>query len=277
MADFDLPAVVDYVLSHSSPTCCTQKLAYIGHSQGTAVAFAALASNPALRQKLSIYIALAPVAYLRNVNSIPLLILAQLHSDELFDLLGQHEFLPARKSTADIFSEVCKTSPLTCVSVITAICGFNEHNLNLTRLPTYVSYAPSGTSVRNLAHWAQGVRQAAEQHMPLFRRYDYGTSCVSPSGAPKNCNKRVYGTDEPPSYDLSSIKGVPIAFFSGSQDKLADPVDVEILAKEALPRDAVVYWHQESSYQHIDFTWGLSSATKIYQPLLRLLREYHHH
>lgn len=278
MADYDLPAVVDYVLrqnqGRADDTAGTAQLAYIGHSQGTAIAFAALTSNPALRAKLSIMVALAPVAYLRYTSSIPMILLAQLHTDQLFDLLGQHEFLPARKATADIFEEVCRASPLTCVSVLTAICGFNEQNLNLTRLPTYVAYAPSGTSVKNMAHWAQAARQSAQRSEPLFRRYDYGTACLSPTGAPQNCNQRVYGSMEPPSFDLSAIAGVPLALFSGIQDKLADPVDVQSL-QEALPEGAVVFRHSERSYEHIDFTWGMSSAERIYPAVLRLLRQYH--
>lgn len=63
---------------------------------------------------------------------------------QLFNLLGPPEFLPSRKSTADLFGEICQSSPAVCVSVITAIAGFNGQNVNLTRLPDYVHYAPSG-------------------------------------------------------------------------------------------------------------------------------------
>ena len=63
---------------------------------------------------------------------------------QLFDLLGPPEFLPSRRITADLFGEICKTSPDMCVSVLTAIAGFNGKNINMTRMPDYVEYAPSG-------------------------------------------------------------------------------------------------------------------------------------
>lgn len=280
MADYDIPAVVQYILSNTDAKYT--KLAYVGHSQGATQAFAALSAKPALQQKIAALIALAPAIFLRYTSSIPFLLLAQLHTDQMFDMLGQHEFLPARKATADIFSAVCKTSPLACTSILTAICGFNPHNLNVTRLPTYVAYAPSGTSVKNMAHWAQLIRQSGEERTSLFRRYDYGNTCFTTArtsplenglGSPRNCNKRIYNTDIPPSFNLSALTDVPIAIFSGIQDILADPVDVEALV-ESLPPGALVYFQSELSFEHIDFTWGLSSAEKIYPAVVRLLDQY---
>ena len=67
---------------------------------------------------------------------------------QLVNLLGVGEFLPSRRSAADLFGRMCEGAPLLCVSVITAICGFNPRNVNMTLLPEYVRYSPSGTSVR---------------------------------------------------------------------------------------------------------------------------------
>ena len=63
---------------------------------------------------------------------------------QLFNLLGAHEFLPSSQAASDLFGQLCTQTPLACVSIITAICGFNSENMNLTRLPTMVQYAPSG-------------------------------------------------------------------------------------------------------------------------------------
>jgi hypothetical protein len=35
------------------------------------------------------------------------------------------------------------------------ICGYNIANVDLARLPIYLNYTPSGTSVANMAHWSQ--------------------------------------------------------------------------------------------------------------------------
>ena len=56
MAEYDLPASVAHALAVSNAST----LAYVGHSQGTSIAFAALASQPALAAKVQ-----AP----RHVNS----------------------------------------------------------------------------------------------------------------------------------------------------------------------------------------------------------------
>jgi lysosomal acid lipase/cholesteryl ester hydrolase len=269
-----VPAVIRYVLRLANAS----KLAYIGHSQGGAIGLAALTSaslsGDELRSSVSLFVGLAPASYVRFVGSVPLKILAQLQADQLFNLIGQHEFLPAfSKATADLFGQVCAASPPACLSVLTAICGYNERNLNVTRMGKYVGYAPSGTSVKNMAHWAQLVRQSAEFTAFLFRRYDYGSVCVDRRGGPRNCNRRVYGSADPPLYDFERLKGVPVAIFAGAEDKLADPVDVEALV-EALG-DSVVYRHTEATYEHLDFTWGENAADKVYKPVLKLLQRYH--
>lgn len=69
MGQFDVPANLQYVKDHTG----VNKVAYIGHSQGTSQMFAAL-SDPAVRPKLvpnlSVFYALAPVVYL--VTTIPI-------------------------------------------------------------------------------------------------------------------------------------------------------------------------------------------------------------
>lgn len=58
MAKFDLVADVDYILS----TTTKSKIAYMGHSEGTQIVFTALAENFGnIRQKLNVFVALAPV------------------------------------------------------------------------------------------------------------------------------------------------------------------------------------------------------------------------
>lgn len=154
---------------------------------------------------------------------------------QLFSLLGVAEFLPSRRATSDLFGQLCSETPALCASIITAIAGFNADNMNMSRLPTMVQYAPSGeaaravvlsrsartgwaparprrsrpagdsrlacplrawcrcpagTSVKNLAHWAQAIRKSRERERPLFQRYDYGDVCTLPSGLPKTCNMR---------------------------------------------------------------------------------------
>lgn len=48
MAEYDLPATIDYILNFTSK----EQLIYIGHSQGTLIAFALFSSNPKYAMKV---------------------------------------------------------------------------------------------------------------------------------------------------------------------------------------------------------------------------------
>jgi len=277
MARYDLPAVVEYIIN----TTNQPKLSYIAHSQGTTIGLAALVvNNQDIKSKLDFMALLAPAVYAGSVKSKAMLTLARMETDVLFNLLGAREFLPNRESTAALFGDICKTAPMACISIITAICGFNANNIDISKLPDYVAYAPSGTSVKTIAHWAQAIRRGpSSPASPLtFQMYDYGISCISPRGAFQNCNRRMYGQDSPPLYNISSSSSnigsdIPIALFSGGVDELADSIDVQHLLS-MLPRGAVVWGQKIEDYGHLDFTWGENAHERVYPAILQLLDKY---
>lgn len=59
------------------------QLAFVGHSQGTTQAFAALASQPELRRQLSFAAMLAPAVHMRHIRSYPLQVLASMDADRV--------------------------------------------------------------------------------------------------------------------------------------------------------------------------------------------------
>lgn len=66
MADYDLPAVFDYIFKE---TGCSS-LTYIGHSQGTMQMLSALSTNPEYwRPKINVAILLAPVHTMHRCNA----------------------------------------------------------------------------------------------------------------------------------------------------------------------------------------------------------------
>jgi hypothetical protein len=99
---------------------------------------------------------------------------------------------------------------------------------------------PSTVSLRNLYHWGQLFHRGGGLYM-----YDFGTDCgkmvargANAAGEPpaardwgESCNQAVYGQEEPPGYDLSSIR-VRAAVFEGEYDLMATPKDVAKLMKE---------------------------------------------
>eukprot|EP00163_Fabomonas_tropica_P012961 TRINITY_DN24371_c0_g1_i1.p1 TRINITY_DN24371_c0_g1~~TRINITY_DN24371_c0_g1_i1.p1 ORF type:complete len:139 (+),score=39.25 TRINITY_DN24371_c0_g1_i1:23-418(+) len=122
--------------------------------------------------------------------------------------------------------------------------GFDEGNLNTTLVPRYLGHVPAGTSVKNILHWAQGVKN---DH---FEMYDYG------SDNPQHYN----GSSTPPQYPLGDIT-VPVALFSGGNDDLADPTDVGLLQQQLPPG---FYQNYQEDYEHMDFVWGENAYKDIY-------------
>ena len=71
--------------------------------------------------------------------------------------------------------------------------SLQSNNLNESRIDVYVSETPAGTSVKNMAHWSQGVTTDA------FQMFNYGCNALS-------CpNKQYYNQSTPPQYDLGNI------------------------------------------------------------------------
>ena len=65
MGKYDIPADVEFILSAAN----TDKLYYIGHSMGTTVFWVALNENPYLSEKISLMVALGPVATVKYLKS----------------------------------------------------------------------------------------------------------------------------------------------------------------------------------------------------------------
>lgn len=78
-----------------------------------------------------------------------------------------------------------------------------------------------------MVHWAQGVRRKVEDQ-PKFAKYDYGHACVDSFGNARPCNQDMYGSEEPPVYDLKAIK-TPVAVFSGTEDLKRQPLQSPVL------------------------------------------------
>lgn len=252
MAMFDLPANVEYILhatGHSS-------ISYVGHSQGTTQAFAGLSLYPELQKQVNFFGALAPVAYVDHETSLLLRIMADLDAQLLLELFGVKDFLPSTSLLQKLAPGLCKLFPWGCDDVLLLLCGESK-NLNNTRMPVYVSQTPAGTSTMNMVHWIQGVKTDA------FQMYDYGCDWLS-------CpNEEHYNQKTPPAYDLGNIT-VPTALFSGSNDDLADPKDVQVLIDQ-LPDSTVVAAQQINGFAHLDFVWGMDAHSLVYAPLIKLM------
>ncbi|XP_051679307.1 lipase member J isoform X6 [Oryctolagus cuniculus] len=71
MAKYDLPASIDFVLKQTGQ----EEIFYIGHSQGTTIAFIAFSTFPKIAERIKIFFALAPVFSIKHTKC-PLLKMA---------------------------------------------------------------------------------------------------------------------------------------------------------------------------------------------------------
>ncbi|XP_068679321.1 lysosomal acid lipase/cholesteryl ester hydrolase-like isoform X2 [Montipora foliosa] len=218
MSKYDLPAMLNFVLQTTSQT----SLYYVGHSQGTTIGFAEFSTNKELAGKVKKFFALAPVARIGHVETpMNLLGLTSASIKITHDFLGKRGVLPRGYNAMmnEFALHVCTNviGEAFCTGTIFMVCGSDIDGLNTTRLPVYYAHTPSDTSVKDVIHWLQR---------------------------------------DPPTYNLQEVD-LPVALYSGSNDWLADPIDVAYLASQ-LPNMS----HEEiPGWNHVDFIWGMQAPT----------------
>ncbi|CAL1287331.1 unnamed protein product [Larinioides sclopetarius] len=251
MAEYDAPSMIDLVLNVTGK----KNLTYIGHSQGSTIAFALLSQKPEYNEKINMLIALAPAAFVGHTTSpIRYLIPFTANVNFLFSILGVKEIL-----SSNIFSKysseiLCNTKfKFICEDIIFLICGTDYSQLNATRLSVYVSHTPAGTSTKSIIHYAQMVKSKK------FQKYDYG-----PKG-----NKLKYNQTSAPEYHVEKIT-TKTALIWSENDKLADPTDVHILEKKLknLVSSTPV---KLKEFNHLDFVWGVDANIYVYENVLSML------
>ncbi|XP_055130269.1 lipase member K isoform X2 [Symphalangus syndactylus] len=252
MAKYDLPATINFIIEKTGQ----KQLYYVGHSQGTTIAFIAFSTNPELAKKIKIFFALAPVVTVKYTKS-PMKKLTTLSRQIVKVLFGDKMFHPHTLFDQFIATKVCnqKLFHRICSNFLFTLSGFDLQNLNMSRLDVYLSHNPAGTSVQNMLHWAQAVNSGQLQ------AFDWGNS---------DQNMMHFHQLTPPLYNITKME-VPTAIWNGGQDIVADPKDVENL----LPQIAnLIYYKLIPHYNHVDFYLGEDAPQEIYQDLIRLMEEY---
>lgn len=252
MALKDLPAVIDFILQKTQQ----KQLNYIGHSQGTTMAFIAFSTMPELAKKIKIFLGLAPVATIAFAVS-PLAKLGKLPGFVTEDLFGKKEFLPQSSFLKWLATHACIHELIKelCGNVFFLLCGFNEKNLNMSRVPIYTTHCPAGTSVNNILHWSQAVKHGKLQ------AFDWGSV---------KQNMAHYNQATPPLYNVKDMT-VPTALWSGGNDWLADPKDMAMLLTQ-VPN--LIYHKNIPDWEHLDFIWGLDAPKRLYNEMIGLMKKH---
>jgi len=251
MAELDLPATVDYIISQTNAT----QIYYVGHSQGTLIGFTGFSINQTLASKIKRFFALAPISNVGNLKG-PIRLFVPFHGPAytFLNLIGYEDVLPSSNIEEFFGRTVCSISPLFCEAVTFAVAGIDVLGYNKSRSDVYYSHFPAGTSLRDLNHWAQSIQSGKTQY------YDFGYIE----------NKQKYGTHKAPIYNISTLS-VPVALFSGTHDWMADPKDVDILRGKI--NSTIVYDKTISRFDHLDFVWGMTAHVEVYREIISQIKK----
>lgn len=254
MIAYDLPSTIEFVRTTTS----SDTVGYVGHSQGTTIMFGLLSIEPKYNDIIKPFVALAPVTTATDVYS-PVRILTD--NDQFVELLSTRKgpFLPDSNAT-DIAKNYCAQSKAVnlelCANLLFFIVGgWDSPELNVTRIPVYVSGAPSGTSSKNIVHWIQNIRSLR------FAMFDYGFKG----------NLKRYKQLIAPGYVVEKITNKYIALFNSVNDAFADLTDVGWLRARLQVKLFANVYVSKVLWNHLDFIWGLTAGNEINRIVLDLL------
>ena len=153
MGDGDITTEIEYVLKVTKQ----EKLAYIGHSQGTSQMYWALSHNEEFfAKRVSVFIALGPVMRLDHCRSDLIKTFAQYRQSivDTCNFLGLYEFFPANWLSTGSMRMICGIVPQLCQQSLYLISDEDTSLLDEARSQVYFGHYPSGTSLRTLDHYA---------------------------------------------------------------------------------------------------------------------------
>ena len=246
MAKYDVPATVDFVLKATGK----KKLDYVGHSQGTVVLIAAASADPSLNAKIGEFFALAPAAYVPSMTS-PLKYLSWL---QVFMQNVQAEFGRDHPVFERLSALACAVQADLCESFFQIMGGYDATNTNATRLPVYAAHDPSGTSVRNMVHWAQMLDAGSDVNI---KHFDFGSD---------RANADRYNSTSPPHYDLGNF-GVRTSVWCGVKDTFVVLEDCRKLARRIGARKV----HVVEDYTHLSLIYATNTPEVIAKPIIKYL------
>jgi len=252
---YDIDAHFDKILKVTGQ----KKIYYMGHSQGTLIMFAKLASDPDFSERINRAFMLAPVGNVKNIKGLFKYLADFIYPyfPQIFDILGDGEFLPSNWLMKLISDFVCNNliGEIICDNMIFLMTGPEIDKMNKTRTAVYTSHAPAGTSTENILHWTQMIISGK---MQMFDYRDVKK------------NQQHYGQSIPPDYDLTQIKA-KLHLYSSKNDYLADSRDIENFLIPNLNPKVVQEHVIFEDYSHIDFIWSTDIYMDVYQPILKTI------
>ncbi|EGX49367.1 hypothetical protein AOL_s00078g400 [Orbilia oligospora ATCC 24927] len=244
----DIPDSISYILLSTK----VKSISYVGFSQGTAQAFAALSIHPSLNEIIDVFVALAPAMSPAGLYNSIVDALIKTSPDVIFLFFGRRSLLPST-----MFWQSILYPPIFVAAIDKSLKFlFNWSGKNMSLQQKLASYAHlySFTSVKALVHWFQIIRNKK------FQMYD--DDVQSPIGW--GYGRSYYRPAKFPTKNISA----PVVLVYGGSDSL---VDIEVMLKE-LPGHTVA--KEIKHYEHLDFLWGEENDKLVIPEVLDALERY---
>ncbi|WEW55984.1 cholesterol esterase [Emydomyces testavorans] len=244
----DVPDSIDYILSATSQ----ESLSYIGFSQGTAQAFAALSIHPGLNQKVNVFIGLAPAMSPAGLHNGVVDSLIKASPDVLFLAFGRRSIL----SSATMWQAILYPPIFVRIMDLSLSLLFNWSATNISAAQKLAAYPHlySYTSTKSVVHWFQIIRNKS------FQMYDDDVGPTLNIGGAA----RYY---KPAKFPTRNIR-TPIVLVYGGRDSL---VDINVMLRE-LPRHTVAT--PIPHYEHLDFLWARDVHRLVFPRVFEALKGY---
>ncbi|XP_058123112.1 lipase 1-like [Anopheles ziemanni] len=248
---YDLPAMVDHVLEQSG----SERLHYVGHSQGTTMFFVLNALRPEYAKKFRLMQALAPATFVTHLKHpfLRLLVQHQAVLVSIFQTLGIVEIKPFPDDWNRLVDSFCPDffSRAFCQDTMHSLTGNKYPHLSALGFRMVTHHVPAGCAVKQWVHFGQLVQSGH------FRAYDYG---------PERNRLEYAGQSAPPDYDLARVV-VPVAIYYGLADELTQPADVRLLA-EKLPNLVALNLLPNATFNHMDFMLASDAKVALYDSII---------
>jgi pimeloyl-ACP methyl ester carboxylesterase len=157
MGTKDQPAFFSYIQEHTN----NQKIAYIGHSEGTTQMFTALSEleDSFFGDKTSLFVALGPVSKIPNtdIKMVQLALTFYNTIVHVVEMLGMYEIMGYNQDAE--MSTFCSYLPSVCAYTELYVYNRDPRLDDPDRCMVSDMHSPNGASVRQLLHYAQNIRE----------------------------------------------------------------------------------------------------------------------
>jgi len=243
----DIPDSIHHILNVTK----VGSLSYIGFSQGTAQAFAALSIHPELNEKVNVFIALAPALSPPGLAQPMVDSLMKSSPTLLYLIFGRKSIL----SSATMWQSILYP-PIFAWIIDTGVWWlFKWTGNNISAMQKICAYAHlySFTSVKSVVHWFQIMRNAR------FQMYDDDTMWWG--------TKSRVSSYRPVRFPTRNIV-TPVVLLWGDCDSL---VHIETMLRQ-LPEHTVA--KRLKTYEHLDVIWGKDVDKDVIPVVLDVLDVY---